>query len=186
MRVRGDRSQGRTDRHGWLLAYLAVPSGRDLGISQIRAGWSMAYVDERRFSRNGRYKRAQNQASRAERGAWELCGGDFHTPSRERLPHTRDGYRRCDGGANPDGTPGRFFRDLEVRGDSCAAARTVLEKWSLAIQLNDDPDADIETRIAVGEWACAGDLHQGPDNPYFLGVCDRADGAARLRFFGGP
>jgi hypothetical protein len=186
VRVRGDKSQDRVDRYGRLLTYLAVPTGRDLGASQIRAGWSMAHVYERRFVRYGWYKRAQNQASRAKRGVWKLCGGDFHTRARERMPTTRDGYRRCDGGTNPDGTPGNFFRDLEVVGDSCETARRVLTEWTRAVQLNDNPDADIEAPISVVGWTCSGDLREGPDNPYFLGSCERADGAARLRFFGGP
>ena len=107
-----------------------------MGGGQVTSGWSTACVYERRFRRYAAYKRAERAARAAARGAWELCGGPFHTPSREERGVGRDGCRRCDGGANPGGEPGNFFREIDVILDSCANAREVVRRWAAEIALD--------------------------------------------------
>jgi endonuclease YncB( thermonuclease family) len=87
VRVIGDPTQDRTDRFGRLLGYLATPGGVDLGRRQVVAGWSPAYVYERRFRRYRTYARAERAARSAERGVWGRCGSDFHGPARESPGH---------------------------------------------------------------------------------------------------
>lgn len=74
-----DPSQDRTDRYGRLLAYARVDSGRDLGLEQIRAGWSTAYVYAVPFERLNSYRAAEGAAKSAMRGGWNACAGDFHS-----------------------------------------------------------------------------------------------------------
>jgi micrococcal nuclease len=73
-----DPTQGRTDRFGRLLAYVRADNGRDLGLEQIRAGWSTAYVYAVPFARLRSYERAEGAAKSGMRGAWSACGGSFH------------------------------------------------------------------------------------------------------------
>jgi endonuclease YncB( thermonuclease family) len=79
VRVTGDPTQDRTDRYGRLLGYVRGSGRRDLGLAQVRAGWSMAYVYERPFRRYGAYKRAERAAQQAGRGVWRKCDGQFHS-----------------------------------------------------------------------------------------------------------
>ncbi len=80
--VRGDRSQDREDRYGRLLAYVTPRSGRQLNRSQVEAGWARVYVyDDRPFGQLEAFRRAEQDARRADRGVWGQCGGDFHRPA---------------------------------------------------------------------------------------------------------
>jgi micrococcal nuclease len=74
-----DPSQDRTDRFGRLLAYARVDTGRDLGLEQVRAGWSTAYVYAVPFERLSSYRAAEGAAKSAMRGVWSACAGDFHS-----------------------------------------------------------------------------------------------------------
>jgi endonuclease YncB( thermonuclease family) len=79
VRLIRDRSQDNRDHYGRLLRYVEH-SGRDVGRRQIRKGWAKVYVFETPFDRVGGYRHAENAAHRSDRGAWRLCGGDFHDP----------------------------------------------------------------------------------------------------------
>jgi endonuclease YncB( thermonuclease family) len=73
-----DPSQQTRDRYGRLLAYVQR-KGRDVGRAQISRGWATTYVyASKPFSRVDTYRRAEEQAARADRGVHEMCGGDFH------------------------------------------------------------------------------------------------------------
>jgi endonuclease YncB( thermonuclease family) len=83
--VRTDPTQDMRDRYGRLLAYVTTTSDSDvadadLGAAQLLAGWAKVYVFERNFQRLARYRTASNLAKQAGRGAWSLCGGNFHRP----------------------------------------------------------------------------------------------------------
>jgi endonuclease YncB( thermonuclease family) len=63
------------DRFDRLLAYVRLPSGRQLNRAQIAAGWAKVLVVGRRFQYYGDYKRYAGRAKREGRGAWGICGG---------------------------------------------------------------------------------------------------------------
>lgn len=78
VRLLADASQDRVDRFGRLLRHVHY-EGADLGKAQLRRGWAELYVFDARFRRAGAYERAQARARESGRGAWQLCGGDFHS-----------------------------------------------------------------------------------------------------------
>jgi endonuclease YncB( thermonuclease family) len=57
-----------------------VDTGRQLNRSQVSAGWSRAYVYERRFQQYDAFKRSERKARRLDSGVWGRCAGDFHRP----------------------------------------------------------------------------------------------------------
>jgi micrococcal nuclease len=76
--VTDSRSGDTRDRYGRLLAYVDSHRG-DLGERQLRAGLASMYrYRDRRYSRLGRYRRAENDARAHLRASWSTCGGDFH------------------------------------------------------------------------------------------------------------
>jgi micrococcal nuclease len=80
--LRTDPTQDTRDRFGRLLAYVTTTSGRNLAREQPRAGWAKVFVFDRNFQQLSRFRSAERQARGARRGAWRLCGGNFHTPAR--------------------------------------------------------------------------------------------------------
>jgi micrococcal nuclease len=79
--LRTDPTQDTRDRYGRLLAYVTTSAGVNLAVEQLSAGWAEVYVYERPFQQLGRFRAAERRSRRAGRGAWRLCGGDFHTPA---------------------------------------------------------------------------------------------------------
>jgi micrococcal nuclease len=78
-----DPSQDLFDRYGRLLAYVIRGDGLDLNLAQLRRGWTEVYVYQHNpFRRVPAYRLAKRAARQEGRGAWALCGGDFHTPAR--------------------------------------------------------------------------------------------------------
>jgi endonuclease YncB( thermonuclease family) len=75
-----DRSQPRRDRHGRLLRYVERNGNVDVGRSQIRDGWTKAYVVGSPFARVHGYSGVERFARLTRAGAWQLCGGHFHHP----------------------------------------------------------------------------------------------------------
>jgi micrococcal nuclease len=74
-----DFTQDRTDRYGRLLAYVSAHH-HSLQLDQLRAGWAEVYVYQHHpFGRVESFHRAQESAKKHDRGAWKLCGGDFHS-----------------------------------------------------------------------------------------------------------
>lgn len=68
------------DRFDRLLAYVRLPSGRQLNRAQVAAGWAKVLVVGRRFEYYGQYKRLARRAKRQGRGAWGVCDG-IHVPA---------------------------------------------------------------------------------------------------------
>jgi endonuclease YncB( thermonuclease family) len=78
VRLTTDPTQGRSDRHGRLLAYVSRGS-LDVNRQMVRRGWARAYVSNGKPARRIRsYTTAQESAKLARRGVWRTCGGDFH------------------------------------------------------------------------------------------------------------
>jgi micrococcal nuclease len=77
--LRTDPTQDTRDRFGRLLAYVTTLPGRNLAAEQLAAGWAKVFVFERPFQQLGRFRTAERRARGAGRGAWRLCGGNFHT-----------------------------------------------------------------------------------------------------------
>jgi endonuclease YncB( thermonuclease family) len=78
--LKTDPTQPMFDRYDRLLAYVRLPSGRQLNRSQVAAGWAKVLVVGRRFQQYAEYKRYPSRAKREGLGAWGICGG-MHVPS---------------------------------------------------------------------------------------------------------
>ena len=78
--LKTDPTQPMFDRFDRLLAYVRLPSGRQLNRAQVAAGWAKVLVVGRRFQQYGEYRRYAGRAKRQGRGAWGICGG-MHVPS---------------------------------------------------------------------------------------------------------
>lgn len=72
VRLLGDRGQVRRDRFGRLLAYVILPSGRDLGGQLIAGGFGKVFVA--RFARLPSYRAFESSAKRKPVGVWANCG----------------------------------------------------------------------------------------------------------------
>jgi micrococcal nuclease len=68
-----DQTQDAEDRFGRRLAYVELPSGRDVGLAIIEAGWARAVAYDGRYAREDRYEAAERRARSARRGIWALC-----------------------------------------------------------------------------------------------------------------
>jgi micrococcal nuclease len=79
--LRTDPTQDTRDSSGRLLAYVTTLAGRNLAVEQLSAGWTKTFVFETRFQQFARFRSAEQRAKRANRGAWSLCGGNFHKPT---------------------------------------------------------------------------------------------------------
>lgn len=77
--LRTDPTQATKDRYGRLLAYVSR-RGRDLGRSQIGAGWATTYVfGGKPFQRTTAYQRSEAKAKAAKKGVYGKCNGVFHS-----------------------------------------------------------------------------------------------------------
>ncbi|MEO5574957.1 MAG: thermonuclease family protein [Gaiellaceae bacterium] len=72
--LRGDGTQDTRDRHGWLLAYVWIPGGRDLGYQLVAGGFAKVYVYHDPFQRLPAYRTAESRAKSAAVGTWKACG----------------------------------------------------------------------------------------------------------------
>ena len=73
-----DPTQDRRDRYGRLLAYVRVIRGVSLQLAILRKGWAKVYVyGGNPFERVEPFRRADESARAANRGAWSLCGAGF-------------------------------------------------------------------------------------------------------------
>ncbi len=78
VRLRTDNTQTKTDKYGRLLAYVSR-GANDFGKSQIALGWAELFVYlDNPFKRVESYRLKLDQARADSRGAWSLCGGNFH------------------------------------------------------------------------------------------------------------
>ena len=74
-----DPTQATFDRFGRLLAYVTTKAGVSLETTQLSRGWAAVYVfGGKPFQRVARFRAAERRAHAAGRGAWKLCGGNFH------------------------------------------------------------------------------------------------------------
>lgn len=78
--LKTDPTQPMFDRFDRLLAYVRLPSGRQLNRAQVAAGWAKVLVVGRRFQQYSEYKRYARRAKREALGAWGICGG-MHVPA---------------------------------------------------------------------------------------------------------
>ncbi len=79
VRLIGDRSQARRDRYGRLLAYVQLPSGRDLRQELIGGGFARVYVFNRPFARVSAYRASESTARTSEAGLWTACAAPVVT-----------------------------------------------------------------------------------------------------------
>jgi endonuclease YncB( thermonuclease family) len=73
--LKTDLTQPTFDRFDRLLAYVRLPSGRQLNKIQVIRGWAKVFVVGRRFQQYDSLKRAARRAKQFDRGAWGVCGG---------------------------------------------------------------------------------------------------------------
>jgi endonuclease YncB( thermonuclease family) len=73
-----DPTQPLRDRRGRLIAYVKRRDGTNLALVQLRRGWARLLPTRRPFELLSRFRRPQRRARAARRGAWRLCGGNFH------------------------------------------------------------------------------------------------------------
>jgi endonuclease YncB( thermonuclease family) len=73
--LKTDPTQATFDRYDRLLAYVRLPSGRQLNRAQVADGWAKVLVVGRRFQQYAEFKRYARRAKREGGGAWGLCGG---------------------------------------------------------------------------------------------------------------
>ena len=71
--LKGDPTQATRDRYGRLLAYVWLPSGKDLGFQQLAAGVARVYVYDRPFQRLSAYRRAERMGRRRPKNLWQGC-----------------------------------------------------------------------------------------------------------------
>jgi micrococcal nuclease len=76
--LRTDPTQDTFDRFGRLLAYVTTKAGENLAVQQLAAGWATIYVFDERFEQQPRFRAASDRAKANDRGAWDMCGGNFH------------------------------------------------------------------------------------------------------------
>jgi micrococcal nuclease len=77
-----DPTQSTFDRYGRLLAYATTKAGTNLETTQLSRGWATVYVfGAKPFQRVARFRAAERRGRAGGRGAWSLCGGNFHTPA---------------------------------------------------------------------------------------------------------
>jgi micrococcal nuclease len=79
--LRTDRTQGKRDRFGRLLAYVTTEAGRNLAVEQLSRGGAKLFVLDRPFQQLSRFRAAERRARSGGRGSWSTCGGNFHTPA---------------------------------------------------------------------------------------------------------
>jgi micrococcal nuclease len=73
--LKTDPTQATFDRYDRLLAYVRLPSGRQINKAQVARGWAKVYVVGRRFQQYDSFKRAARRAKQLDSGAWGMCGG---------------------------------------------------------------------------------------------------------------
>jgi endonuclease YncB( thermonuclease family) len=73
--LKTDSTERLFDRFDRLLAYLRLPTGRQLNKTQISRGWAKVLVVRRRFQQYGSFKRTASRAKQQGRRAWGVCGG---------------------------------------------------------------------------------------------------------------
>jgi micrococcal nuclease len=74
VKLKSDSRQGDKDRFGRWLRYVH-DGGIDTGFRQVKRGWAEVLVVGRGFDRRAKYRRAENEARRDDRGVWGMCGG---------------------------------------------------------------------------------------------------------------
>jgi micrococcal nuclease len=77
--LRYDSVADHEDRYGRILAHAFI-EGRQLELAQLRRGWAYLYrYDDQRFDGLARFEATADAARSVGRGAWGICGGDFHS-----------------------------------------------------------------------------------------------------------
>jgi micrococcal nuclease len=74
VRLQGDRTQAKRDRFKRLLAYVHLPSGKDVEVQLLRGGFVTVYVyNNRPFARLAQYQAAEDYAAAGVAGGWASC-----------------------------------------------------------------------------------------------------------------
>lgn len=71
--IRGDGTQGNTDRYGRLLRHLYTPGGRNIALRLVEGGYAKEYTHSRAYAGRTSYRSAQSTAKAARRGLWGPC-----------------------------------------------------------------------------------------------------------------
>ncbi len=98
-----DRSQGRRDAYGRLLAYIQVPGSGDFGRAMIKRGLAAEYTYDIAYDRQASYQRAQARAQAADKAMWDKCGGP-DTPAKQPKPKPEPRHQSagpCEPGYDP-------------------------------------------------------------------------------------
>ena len=97
------------------------------------------------------------------------------------------GYHPCNGGANPDGSTGDFYRGIMAHRVSCPAARRAVRNFAYYHSNSQGVPRVHSTTTTWGRWVCHSKFHQGADNGYENVHCHRGPGRRHLlRFYGAP
>jgi micrococcal nuclease len=104
-----DPTQDLFDGYGRLLAYATTRQGVNLGRRQLARGWAAVYVFDRPFARLGAFRAAQRRARSGRRGAWRLCGGNFHRRARSAIAAARRFRGRAIGNSASGPVPKHAF-----------------------------------------------------------------------------
>jgi micrococcal nuclease len=76
--LRTDPTQDVRDQFERLLAYVTTFAGRNLSVEQLSAGWAKVLVFDGTFQQLTRFRDVSRRAKTGARGAWSMCGGNFH------------------------------------------------------------------------------------------------------------
>jgi len=68
-----DPTQDSRDEYGRLLAYVATPSGLDVGLALLEEGYAREFTYREPYRRQQSYQAAAANAAAAERGLWAAC-----------------------------------------------------------------------------------------------------------------
>ncbi len=85
--LEADPSQGDRDRYGRILRYVFLPDGRNFAEVMIQEGYGHEYTYRLLYKYQERFKAAERNARKHERGLWSLvtCGGDTARPAKDQM-----------------------------------------------------------------------------------------------------
>jgi micrococcal nuclease len=80
VKIVGDRTQARRDIYKRLLAYVALPTGVDVGRLMLQRGLAEVFETRPAFARRTSYLAASSAARGSSAGMWSACSGAVPTP----------------------------------------------------------------------------------------------------------
>lgn len=105
-----DPTQGRFDRYGRTLGYLAIPKVGDYGLTMIERGHAAEYTYDSAYRNQQQYQSAESRARAYNRAIWGKCGGPDRPLKQAARPQPQPvvgrqctpGYDRCVPSYPPD------------------------------------------------------------------------------------